>query len=49
MIDGTVMKQEDSDIWAGGKSTKLDFSVTLQAGMHERGPFASIRHGYKSY
>lgn len=34
MLDGKIMKQESKGIWQGGKSTKLDFSVELSAGMH---------------
>jgi hypothetical protein len=34
MMDGKIMKQHKKNIWEGGKSTKLDFSVTLDEGMH---------------
>jgi hypothetical protein len=34
MMDGKTMKIYKKDIWAGGKSTVLDFSVTLNTGMH---------------
>ena len=34
LMDGQMMVQETSDIWEGGSSTKLDFSTTLNRGMH---------------
>jgi len=34
LIDGKIMKQDKSDIWRSGKSTQLDFGVTLNRGMH---------------
>jgi hypothetical protein len=34
MLDGKIMKQEIKNIWEGGKSKKLDYSVTLTEGMH---------------
>lgn len=34
MLDGKIMKQETKSIWEGGKSKKLDYSVTLTQGMH---------------
>jgi len=33
-MDGKMVKQYKSDIWQGGKSTKLDLTVTLDKGMH---------------
>jgi hypothetical protein len=34
ILDGKIMKQETKDIWAGGKSTQLDFTTTLSQGNH---------------
>jgi hypothetical protein len=34
MLDGKIMKQERNDVWQGGRSTKLDFTIELSAGMH---------------
>ena len=34
MMDGKVMKKSTSDIWQNGKSTKLNFEVTLNKGNH---------------
>jgi hypothetical protein len=34
MMDGKVMKQETKDIWASGRSTKLNIKVKLDGGMH---------------
>jgi hypothetical protein len=34
MIDGKIMKQQVKSIWEGGKSKKLDYTVTLDQGMH---------------
>jgi len=34
VLDGKVIIQEKSDIWQGGKSTKLDFTAKLSKGNH---------------
>lgn len=34
MMDGKAVKTDKSDIWQGGRSKKLDFSVTLNRGNH---------------
>jgi len=34
IMDGKVMKEHSKDIWKGGKSTVLDFSVELNRGSH---------------
>jgi hypothetical protein len=33
-VDFKTVKQDKKDIWRNGKSTTLDFAVTLDAGMH---------------
>jgi hypothetical protein len=34
VLDGKVIKQVKTDIWQGGKSTKLNFNATLDKGNH---------------
>ncbi len=34
-LDGEIVKQETSDIWEGGSSTKLDFTTTLSKENHQ--------------
>jgi hypothetical protein len=33
-LDGVIIKEDSSDIWEGGSSTKLDFTATLDRGNH---------------
>ncbi len=40
-MDGEVVMQETSDIWEGGRSTKLDFTTTLSKGNHQLELFGS--------
>ena len=34
IIDGKIVKQEEQDIWDGGKSEKLNFEIVLNESMH---------------